>query len=208
MYMTKIKTLLTEAMKITFDEEYIEADFRNLHVSIEFPDQEQNYPGIWVDFNPVGDLRRAGIGHIEYEDDDGEAARAFTRWRFQGEASFTVVALSSFERDRIHDEIIRVMAFGEEASSTSDFRQYIEDNEFLGITFDWDEITTRGMIATLGTPWETNDTVYEAEIVMECTGEFVSDSQNVTLIPLSEINVYSYNDQEEDPTTNEDGEWQ
>ncbi len=208
MYMVKLKTLLTEAMKLTFDASYIEEDFRRLHISIEFPQENQDYPGMWVDYNPVGKLTKVGIGHIEYAEDGGEGtSRSFTRWRFAGEASFTVVALTSLERDRLHDEVIRVMAFGEETSSTQDFREYIENNEFLGVNLDFDEIGMRGFAATLGTPWQTNDMIYEAEIVMDCVGEFVTDEQTLTLIPLSEVKITSYDDKTSDPTTEVDGEW-
>lgn len=207
--MTRLKTVLTEAIKRTFDGNYIEPDFRNIHASIEFPQEKQQFPGIWVDYNPIGSLRRVGVGHIEYgETGEGGTARPFTRWYFQGEASFTVAALTSLERDRLHDEVVRVMAFGEEASSTSDFRAYIESNEFLAVNFDFDEITVRGLAATLGTPWQTNDMIYEAEIAMECVGEFFSDAENVTLVPLSEIILTTWNDAEADPTTEIDGNWQ
>ena len=207
--MTRLKTTLTEAMKQTFDANYIEPDFRNIHISIEFPQEKQMYPGMWVDYNPVGDLRRIGIGHIEYGDvAGGGEARAFTRWTFKGEASFTIAALTSHERDRLHDEVIRVMAFGNESPSTAGFRAYIENNEFVAVNFDFDRITTRGLTATLGTPWQTNDMIYEAEIVMSCVGEFFSDAESITLIPLSDIVLTYFDDTQPDPTTEIDGEWQ
>jgi hypothetical protein len=190
MYLVPLKTLLTEALKRTFDSEYVNADFRDLHASIEFPMEPQHYPGIWVDYNPVGNLQIAGIDHIEYaEPSPGGLSRRYTRWKFQGEASFTLVALSSLERDRLHDELVRVMAFGSEQDQTSEFRSYIEDNEFLAVNFDFDEISARSFASSLGTPWQTDDMIYEAEIAMECFGEFVSDGQTQTLVPLSAVQV-------------------
>jgi hypothetical protein len=207
MYLTKLKTVLTDAVRQTFDANYPVTEFRGIHTSIEFPREPQHYPGIWVDYNPIGSLRVAGIGHIEF-DEEGGSARKFTRWRFQGEASFTVVAMTSLERDRLHDEMIRVFAFGRETAATSEFRDYIEQNVFLATQFDWDEIAVRGMANTLGTPWQTEDMIYEVELAMECFGEFISDSQDQTLVPLSEVRVIDYHDQEEDPTTSDDGAWQ
>ena len=130
-------------------------------------------------------------------------SRRFTRWRFQGEASFTVVAMSSLERDRLYDEVVKVIAFGTESEQTSEFRTFIEDNEFLAVNFDFDEIETRGFAATLGTPWQTDEMIYEGEIAMECFGEFISDGQSQTLVPISAIQAIPYSDQETDPTDEE-----
>lgn len=209
MYLVNLKTLLTEAISKTFDEEYPEANFRGLHASTEFPVERLHFPGIWVDYNPIGSLQVAGVGHIEYADPSAEGnSRRISRWRFQGEASFTVVAMSSLERDRLHDEMIRVMAFGQEQPSTSEFRAYIEDNEFLAVNFDFDEIATRGFAATMGTPWQTDEMIYEAEIAMECFGEFIADDQTGTLVPLSAIEFLALGPTDPDTTeTDGQGDW-
>lgn len=209
MYLTNLKTALTEAIKRTFDEDYPEPDFRGIHASIEFPMERQQYPGIWVDFNPVGNLQVAGIGHIEYADPSTEGtSRAFTRWKYQGEASFTIVAMSSLERDRLHDELVRVLAFGSEQSATSEFRSFIEDNEFLAINFDFDEITVRGFSSSMGTPWHTDEMIYEGEIAMECFGEFVSDGQSQTLLPFREIDIFPLAPGDPEPDPGDPGVWQ
>lgn len=201
MYLVPLKTLLTEAIKTTFDAEYPVAEFRDLHASIEFPFEKQNYPGLWVDYNPVGSLQIAGVNHYEYAQDEGSpTARRYTRWYFKGHATFTVVALTSLERDRLYDEMVRVMAFGREDAATSQFRSYIEDNEFLAVNFDFDEIGSGGFANTLGTPWQTEEMIYEAEVSMECFGEFVSDNEGASLVPLSEVEVIPYGTFESDPT--------
>src|SRR5215471_1823937 len=149
MFLTFLKTTLTEAIRLTFDGEYVEPDFRNIHASVEYPVEQQHYPGIWVDFEAQGQLENVGIDHREYasnEDGDG-TSRRISRWRFQGFATFTVVALSSLERDRLFDELVRVMAFGSEQSQTRQFRSYIEDNEFIAMNFDFDQIAISGTAA-------------------------------------------------------------
>jgi hypothetical protein len=198
--------LLTEAMKKTFDAEYPVEDFRNLLVSIEYPSEKEDYPSIWVDFDPTAELETMGIDHHEVSDPsiDGEV-RKFERWRFQGYASYTVVALTSIERDRLFDEVVRVMAFGKEVASTSEFRNYIEDNEFLAVNFDFDQIGIAGVAATPGTPWGTDEVIYEATVRMEVVGEFVSDGATRTLAPLSAIAVYAYADNQPDPAPSD--EW-
>lgn len=210
MFLAKTKTLLTDAMRTTFDSDYVEPDFRNLLVSIEYPMQQHEYPSILVDMEVTGELEVAGIGHVEYaEEGADEGTRGFTRWRMTGYAAYTVVALSSFERDRLFDEVVRVMAFGKEAAQTNEFRSYIEDNEFIALNFDFDQIGVRAIAAAAGTPWGTDEMVYEATIAMEFVGEFVSDHQTQTLIPLSAVVVTHYSDDEVDPTEGqpEDGSW-
>lgn len=204
MYLVHLKTLLTEAVKQTFDSEFADPDFRRVHASIEFPMERQAYPGIWIDYSPIGPLQIVGIGHKEFTDPGSEGgARKVTRWRFQGEASFTVVALTSLERDRLHDEVIRVLAFGNEHSSTSEFRAYIEDNEFLAINIDFDEIVTRGFSSSMGTPWQSDEMIYEAEIAMECFGEFLSDSLSETLISFDSVKFIPIVEGDPDPTDDE-----
>lgn len=194
MFITNLKTALVEGLKRTFDAEYVDDDFRNIHVSIEYPVDRQSYPGIWVDFDIEGQLENVGVDHREYaEVSEAEGTtRRVTRWRFQGYASFTVVALTSLERDRLFDEMVRVMAFGTESEQTAEFRSFIENNEFLALNFDFDQIGVSGASSLPGTPWGTDEVIYETTIRMECLGEFVSDVAAVTLVPLAAVVTYPY----------------
>lgn len=199
MYFVKLKTMLTDAMRQTFDADYVNPQFRNLHASIDYPVDVQNYPGVWVDFAPVGELTVVGIGHREVSE-VGSGGRQFTRWRFKGTATYTVVALSSLERDSLTDELIRVFAFGREAEQTSEFRAYIEDNEFLACNFDFDAIDQHGFAVSPGTPWGTDEMIYEGTLSMEVFGEFISDSVSGTIAPLESIQVVGYTQEEGDPS--------
>lgn len=201
MYLTSTKALLVHALRKTFDREYPVAEFRDLHASIEFPMEPQHYPGIWVDFNPIGQLQIVGIGHTEYTaPTELGTGRGFTRWRFQGEASYTIVALTSMERDRLLDEVVKTIAFGRENQTTSQFRETIESNDLIACNFDWDEIAVRGLSSSVGTPWQSDDMVYEIEVAMECFGEFISDHETATLLPFSEVKITAYVEGEPDPT--------
>lgn len=207
--MTNLKTNLVDAVLQTFDSDFPDPRFQEIWSSLEMPVQPQNYPGVWVDYNPSGKLKRAGVGHVEY-DSEGGLGREFTRWRFQGMASFTCVALTSLERDDLHDEMVRVLAFGKEFTATSRFRQIIEDNEFIDMNMSFDEIQVSGHADTMGTPWGSDDRVYEVTISMEVLGEFVADSLTFDLAPIDAINVYPYHDMEPDPFESDDGNgaWQ
>jgi hypothetical protein len=74
------------------------------------------------------------------------------------------------------------------------------------MNFDFDEIGQRGFSAAPGTPWGTDDVVYEGTLAMECVGEFVSNIDTGEIVGvISAIQVTPYSDKEEDPTS--EGGW-
>lgn len=193
-YLAHLKTMLVEAIKTTFDDQYPESDFQGVHASIEYPVEQANYPGIWVDYDNAQPLRVAGIDHKEalLDENGEETTQKITRWRFQGYASFTITALSSWERDRLYDELVRVLAFGKEAPTTARFREFIENNDFIAANFDFDEIEDRGNTAAPGTPWGTDEIIYERTVNMEVLGEFVSNDLTGDLALLSRIIILPF----------------
>lgn len=197
--MQELKTLLVKATQAVFDADYFEEDFRNLHVSIEFPADKQAYPGLWVNFSPTADLHIIGIDHVEYIENDDDTVTPFTRWEFAGVASWTVTTMSPWERDRLLDEFIRMVAFGPEADSTSGFRSTIEDNELLAVNLNFDKFSIGGEAATPGTPWGTDEVIYEYTISIEVLGEFVSSTADGVLLPITDIIVTPYTNPPGDP---------
>ncbi len=103
MFVGELMTVITKAMKNTFDADYPESDFHNLWVSPEYPYEPQHMPALWVDFSTTTPLSIAGIDHREYIIDGNGQTREVRRWRFAGEVSYTVLALSSLERARLVD---------------------------------------------------------------------------------------------------------
>lgn len=204
MFLAPLKGLLVKAMAETFGPEYPESDFRSLHVSVEYPDSREHYPGIWVDFDPTGQLTKSSVSSAEWADPASDGTtRQVTRWRFQGYATYTIVALTSLERDRLFDEVVRVMAFGPESGPTATFRYVIENNDLVACNFDFDEVGVRGTQAVPGTPWGSDEVIYETTVAMECLGEFISDGISPTLLPLSTIVLTPFSDRDPDPTTDQ-----
>lgn len=181
-YLRTLKTGLVVALRETFDATYPEETLRDLHVSIEYPVDQQDYPSIWVDYDDSS-LQTAGIDHIEIADDGTRTLR----WRFQGYATYTIAALSSLERDRIYDELVKVIAFSRSSESAGAFRQYIENNDLIALNFDFDQIEPHGSNASPGTPWQTDEMIYERTIAMQVLGEFNTNIDTGTLVPLSKI---------------------
>src|SRR5512142_395816 len=97
-FLRTIKTTAVQAIQQSFQASYPEPDVaggdRSIFVSVEYPVEEASYPAVWVDYEG-GELRTVGIAYTE-QDAQGNA---YARWRFAGHVVFTVVALSSNERD-------------------------------------------------------------------------------------------------------------
>lgn len=201
MFLVQLKTLVVEAWRATLDADYPEVDFRGVWVSMEYPLAKANYPGVWVDFLPTADLQTAGIGHAEYVEDATVAGRFHRvgRWRYAGVLQMTCVALTSLERDRLVDELVRVMAFGRELPETAVFRTTIETNDLIPCQAQWDKFTLGAKGETPGTPWGTDEVVYEMTISVDCQGEFVSGGSHGLLIPISSVVVQSQAPGEPDP---------
>lgn len=190
-YLTVLKTALVQAIRECFDADYPEENFRDVNCSIEFPSEEQRYPGIWVNYTDTAPLQSAGIDHREFTDPNLPEGyvRRFARWRFAGTAAFTVVALSSFERDRLYDEMVRVIAFARDSDQVPEFRAYIESNEFIAMNANFDTIEVGGNSAAPGTPWGTDEYIYEITLNIDVLGEFISDGSTGSLAPLRLIKV-------------------
>jgi hypothetical protein len=193
MYLTALKTLLVTALQQTFDDDYPDADWRNVRVGIEYPVEPQQFPGIWVDYDDTDALTIAGVGHKEIKDTSTGPVE-ITRWKFTGYVSLTIVALTSYERDRLYDEVVRVLAFGLQEAATSDFRRTIESNPYIAANCDFDTIQPRGNNAAQGTPWGTDEIIYERSLNFQVIGEFVPDVTTGQLYLLSEIRLVEARD--------------
>jgi len=187
LFLTHVKTMLVKAITTTFDETYPVEQYRGLHASISYPEKAANYPSIWVDFD-VTKMEPAGVDTISFNP-VSTGFQPYKIWKFEGRCSFTIVALTSLERDGIYDEMVKIIAFGSLNSNRSVFRTTVDSNEYIATKFNWDRIQTNGMSTSMGTPWGTQEILYEVTISMEAIGEFSSDLETGVLLPLSAITV-------------------
>jgi hypothetical protein len=188
MYTVPLKSAIVEAIRATFTDSYPNPDFRNLWSSIEFPTAPANYPGIWVTWDDTEEVAVAGIGHIEVSED----GQVVTRARFGGVLTLTVVAMSSLERDRLYDELLRVLMFAHQDPSpvVESFRYRIENNDLVAMNANFDKVKPSGDSAAPGTPWGSEEFIYERSLSVDVIGEFVSNG--VELVPLSQIHAQGY----------------
>lgn len=197
MYLTYLKAAVVEALSATFTSTYPNPDFRTVYASIEYPADKANYPGIWVQYEDGAELSVAGIGHIEstiVPASSGTSAQyeQWTRWHFFGTVTLTVVALSSLERDRLYDEVVRTFAFAKQNRELSPFRTKIEKNDFVAMNANFDNLRPFGDNAGPGTPWSTDEILYEKSISFNLQGEFTGDVSAIEYVELSKVEVQDY----------------
>jgi hypothetical protein len=114
--------------------------------------------------------------------------------------SFTCAALTSYERDRLYDEMVRTIAFaGFEGTQSSAFRNALENNDFIAVNGNFDTLTPSGDAASPGTPWGTDEILYEKTLSFTVLGEFVSDPTDNTMVPLNRVQVVGFRQGETPP---------
>jgi predicted secreted protein len=199
-YLRTIKTTATEALQAAFQVAYPETDpaggNKPVFISQEYPVEQTQIPAIWVEFEPT-DLRTAGIAYTE----TNASGNLFTRWRFSGMASFTIAAMSSNERDMIYDQVVALVAFASQSEAPSAWRQTIEGSDLIATTWSYDTIENRGAAAAPGTPWGTDEVMYERGIALQVIGEFVTNPIDLQLVNLSEIAITMTGTGAEDTTS-------
>lgn len=196
-YMTTTKATLVKALKLGLaahpNPEWAGYAER---VSIEFPAKVELFPSFWVDFDPAGALHTVGIGHVEFQ---GAQHQEVRRWAFDGRATFTAIAMTSLERDRLIDMLVSVLAFGQSAAGAA-FRSTIESDQYVGLKANFDEIDQVGFSASPGTPWGTDDLMYEGTLALDVTGEFLSDPSGDNVL-LASYEVIEFEVGQPDPDT-------
>lgn len=208
MYLSRLKAAVVEALRDTFTPTYPNPLFQKaggIFIDIEYPTAQANYPGIWVQYEDTGELSVAGINHIESATVPAQGStpaqyQQWTRWRFFGTITLTIVALSSRERDELYDEVVRMYAFAKQNPELSPFRTHIEQNDFVAVNANFDDLRPFGDNAAQGTPWGSDDLIYERSISLNLQGEFTGDVETMDLVPLSKVEVQDYVEGEPMPT--------
>lgn len=196
MFLQRTKTAFVDALRAVFTETYPERDFQNLSISIEYPIERESYPTIWVNFTPMGQIQGAGVGHEEVTVSPGTSGdqklmRKHTRFTFEGVVTFTVVALSSREKDALFDQMQRVLMAGTESRLTRAFRDRLEAATFIAITPTYENVDVSGDSASPGSPWGgESDVIYEISLSMHTFGEFYVDPETSDIVELSRIIIH------------------
>lgn len=202
MYLVALKTAVTEALRSVFAN-HPNVDFQGENkplVSIEYPVEQSHYPGVWVQYADNAEVTIAGIGHVETSvDEEEETYSEVSRWKFSGSVSLTMVALSSYERDRLYDEMVRTFIGARFNPALKPFREKIETNDLIAMNANFDDVQPFGDQASMGTPWGTDEIIYEKSLSFDVIGEFLTDKLTRELVPLSEVRFIKYVDGSQEP---------
>lgn len=157
---------------------------QKVYCSLDFPVRAAEVPAVWVDYE-ASTLKIAGI---DYTETDAEG-NLLTRWRFEGYVTFTVIAMTSNECDLIYDELVSLIAFAAQSEAPNAFRTYVESAPLVATNWSFDTIEGRASGPSIGTPWGTDEVIYERGIAIQALGEFLTNPVTLNLVPLSEIRV-------------------
>lgn len=205
MFAADTLTIWVEALKAVFHDPTYESPvalgegLEQIPVLTEYPAEEANYPGLWVNFSMQGDVKNVGIGHVEYSEGDDGVEEVY-RWHYGGLVEITVGALSNLERALLLDELLRTIAVGRaDRNQEGALREHIERNDLIGQRVTWESITVSGFGEAQGTPWGTDDVLYEATATITMEGECVLHPRTGLLVPLTEIRMTPTTDPTELP---------
>jgi hypothetical protein len=187
-FLRPLKTMAVQAIQQAFVLTYPETDpvggQQPVYCSLEYPVAAASYPALWVNYVPAM-LQTAGISYTEND----EFGNYYTRWRFSGTVEFTCAALTNNERDMLYDQLVSVLGFASQSNVPSAFRSFIEGSPLIESTWSFDTLDSSGHSDAPGTPWGTDEVIYEDTVSVQVIGEFTSDPVTLELVDLSAITV-------------------
>jgi len=199
-----VKRTVTTALRESITSTGLSVDGSNsrVHIDIEYPMEEENYPGIWVQFS-VTALTRAGLGHEVWVKNDDDEWTPIQEWHFNGRVTLTVVALSNKERDRISDALITMFAFSrtpdiiltnpkKDTKKYRSFLSYLDQSPYVSLTVNTDALGSGGQGAQMGMlPWQQDQLIYEDTYSFDLMGQFNIQFNNDGWYTLRRIDVTS-----------------
>jgi hypothetical protein len=152
------------------------------HVSIEYPVEKTQYPGIWVQF-AIEKLQRAGIAMEIWTKDADENWGSIQTFSFDGRITLTCAALTSKDRDRLADTVIAQLSFArppdliitnpkKDAKAMKGLVSTLNENPYVQMTVNTDIVHSGGQTVTGGVPWAQNVLLYEDNYSVECHGQY------------------------------------
>lgn len=187
MFVADVLTTWVEAFKALFDEEYPVEELRGIPVHTDYPLSQTDYPGLWVNYSMQGEMKNVGIGHEEFIRDASGWRRVY-RWHFGGLVEVTIGAMGNLERALLIDEITKAIAISRiDENPEGVLRETVERSDLVGQIVTWESINLGAFGEAQGTPWGTDDVIYEATLSLVTSGEVVLDPQTSALVPLSSV---------------------
>lgn len=180
------KKLIIRALRATFTSMYPNTKLASMNIDLEYPYLEEQYPGIWVKFNPRK-IQASGLDPTQRTDSE-----IFSVWHYEGTISLMILALTSKERDLISDGFIEAYAFAAQMPSVSPFATTLLESDLINMTLQSDILSPGGQTESVGVPWDDDKLAYEDRYSFEVVGQIRSRIQpGVVFTNLSEIQTFS-----------------
>lgn len=180
-------------------------------ITVEYPEEAEDWPTILVQIRP-SIVEWTGIGGDEVidaslssgqptidrstEDDptpnENPSFKLIRQGRFEASCMLQVLALTSMERDRMWDNLVKLLLMGRKKSSTANFFTTLETHDLVGVTIMEGTIRPVGDSMGVGTPWDPELLTYEAAVEFDMVGTFYADEYTEDLVPLRDAQAFEY----------------
>lgn len=171
----------------------------DLKITAQYPLAAIDYPCIVVSYeNRL--VQNAGVGHEEWFTDANNTLRKWHHSRFEGSMDFTIMALTTIDRDLLADALTEVIRFGRLDAALLPFftTLYGDPNAPVGlifnqIMFDADQITSSGNSASLAT-WSPEDLMqYSTGLSSEVHGGYYNVNPQDAWGYVTRVTTIPYN---------------
>lgn len=164
-------------------------------ITLEYPEESTDWPAILVQVRPHV-ITWTGITPDEIVTvADGTGQPQYKRIRqgyFEATCMLEILALTSEERDRIWDNLVKLLMMGRKRAPTKNFHDTLASHDLVGITANEGSVRPLGDSIGMGTPWNPELITYEAAIEFDMTGVFYADEYTEELVPIENARVYNY----------------
>lgn len=218
-YKDKLKDAFCQAIDEYFQNVSTTSKLYDVKVSAEYPETRDAVPALWVSFSERS-LEPVGLSDVEQtvyytEDEDGNKTPiplgtdigAFVRWKFQLNCIVTIVALSSVDRDKCSDLFVEAVMLSS-IEGESSLSQRLELNSQVIAHPLWKLMSPVGESMGQGTPWDSNQMIYESAYQVPVVGEIVTVPADVFSGQIVSVEVMPYlegNEPQDAP--GEEGGW-
>lgn len=244
MFLVACKTAIVESLRsVWYENQDQEGQTRNpqltandspvpRRITVEYPEESQDWPFILVQVRPTivewtGIMPDEVIDAANYTENvdistdvdpsppDAPSYKLIRQGRFEATCMLQIMSTTSEERDRIWDNVVKLLLMGRKRSATNNFYTTLENHDLVKITVMEGKIDAVGDAIAMGTPWDPELISYEASIQFDVVGTFFADEFTEDLVPLRAAAVFEYisyegntDDNEEPPGENDGrGEW-
>lgn len=180
-------------------------------ITLEYPEEAEDWPVILIQVRP-STVQWTGIMPDEVIDaslEDGSQPidysttadpsvnpsptyKLIRQGRFEANVMLQVLALTSMERDRMWDNLVKLLMMGRKKAATNNFYTTLDTHDLVGMTVMEGSITPIGDSIGQGTPWDPELLTYEAALEFQVIGTFYADEYSEDLVPLTAAKAFEY----------------